>query len=80
VHYELKSFAAALADYDRAAALRPDAAPVHNNRGNAALERNRIEEALACYDRALALKPDYADALVNRGNALRALGRADARK
>jgi lipoprotein NlpI len=78
VHYELKSFADALAAFDHALRLKPDYAEAHNSRGNAALECNRIEEALACYDRALALKPDYADALVNRGNALRALGRADA--
>ncbi len=65
----------ALAAFDRALALKPDYAEAHNNRGNAALELNRVTEALAGYERALALKPDFVDALVNRGNALRYLAR-----
>jgi tetratricopeptide (TPR) repeat protein len=69
VHYELKSVAAALADYDRAAGLRPDAAPVHNNRGNALRELGHYADALAAFDHALRLKPDYAEAHNNRGNA-----------
>ena len=71
----MKSFAAALADYDSAASLRPDAAPIHNNRGNALRELGRREDALAAFDRALALKPDYAEAHNNRGNAALELNR-----
>ena len=52
-------------------------AQIHNNRGNALLDLNRLNEALASFDAALARIPNYAAALVNRGNALRSLHRAE---
>ena len=55
--------------------VAPDAAPVHNNRGNALRELGRHDDALAAFDRALALKPDYAEAHNNRGNTLLELNR-----
>jgi Tfp pilus assembly protein PilF len=78
-HYAMKSFAAALADYDRAVAIRPDFAEAHGNRGNALREMGRHREALDACNRALALKPDYNEGYNNRGNALIELNRpADA--
>ena len=64
----------ALAAYDRALAIRPDADTV-SNRGNVLQILARHAEALASYDRALALAPRHANALFNRGNALYALAR-----
>ena len=55
----MKSFTAALADYDRAIAIRPDFAEAYGNRGNALRELGRHSEALDACNRALALKPDY---------------------
>jgi len=66
----------AVASYDRALALRPDA-ETHFNRANALKELRRLDEALAGYDRALALDPDGAAAWYNRGNALKELGRPE---
>ena len=67
----------AVADCDRAIALRPDFAEALNNRGVALRDLWRLDEALESCDRALALKPDHAEALNNRGNILRDLGRFD---
>jgi len=75
----MKSFAAALADYNRAVGIRPDFAEAHGNRGNALREMGRHGEALDACNRALALKPDYNEGYNNRGNALIELNRpADA--
>jgi tetratricopeptide (TPR) repeat protein len=68
---------AALDNYDRLLAIRPDYPEALSNRGNALQALGRFDEALDSYDRALALRPEFADALNNRGNALQALGRFD---
>lgn len=62
----------------RAAAINPNDAAVHSNRGNALQALGRLEEALASYDRALALQPGYPEACLNRGSALQDLGRPEA--
>src|SRR5271156_284110 len=68
---------AALDNYDRALAVKPDDAEALYNRGNALQELGRFEQALESYKQALAVRPEYAEALDNRGNALRALGSFD---
>ena len=73
----LRRAAEAVASYDKAIALEPDAADTYYNRGSALLELRRFEEAVASYDQAIALKPDHTQAHCNRGNALLALGRAE---
>jgi tetratricopeptide (TPR) repeat protein len=65
----------ALANIDRALALRPDFVEALVNRGIALYGLERFGDALVDYDRAIALRPGYADALVNRGNALGRLQR-----
>jgi tetratricopeptide (TPR) repeat protein len=65
----------ALANIDRALALRPDFVEALVNRGIALYGLKRFGDALVDYDRAIALRPGYADALVNRGNALGRLQR-----
>jgi tetratricopeptide (TPR) repeat protein len=68
----------ALDDYDRAIALNPDSAELHNNRANTLRELDRHAEALEALARALALRPDYAEAYNNRGLILFAMGQRDA--
>jgi protein O-GlcNAc transferase len=57
----------ALANYNRALAVKPDSAEAFYNRGITLRNLNRLDESLTSYDRALAIKPDFAAALVNRG-------------
>jgi len=71
----MKRYDEALADYDRAIALRPDYAGAFLNHGVTLHELKRYEEALASYDRALTVWPDYALALSYRGITLQKLRR-----
>jgi tetratricopeptide (TPR) repeat protein len=65
---------AALADYDRAAALAPADDVVDFLRGRALQEAGRPALAKAALDRYLAGHPDHAEALVTRAKAQQALG------
>src|ERR1700722_751951 len=60
----------ALANYDAALAIKPQAADVLNNRAVALKALGRFDEAIASYDSALGARPDFLGAIVNRGNAL----------
>lgn len=55
----LGRWAEAVGCYDKALALEPDLAALHNNRGNALRNLGRAQEALAAFDRAIALDPLY---------------------
>jgi tetratricopeptide (TPR) repeat protein len=68
---------AALADYDKALALRPHFAEAHDNRGLLLQDMGDAQAALASHDAALALEPRRADAWFNRGVALQTLGRIE---
>src|SRR4051794_10155391 len=59
--------AGALADFDRAIAVRPDYAEAYNNRGFVRHALGDYPGARADFDRAVAVRPDYAEALSNRG-------------
>ena len=72
----LGRFEEAVAAYDRALAIQPDAESF-NNRGNALQNLNRPAEALASFDRALALDPRNIQALYKRGVMLTEMGRSD---
>lgn len=74
--HALKRFADAIASYDRALAIKPNA-EAYYNRGNSLLALDRFDAALASYDGALSVKPDYLEALSNRGIVLRNLNRFD---
>jgi tetratricopeptide (TPR) repeat protein len=50
--------------------VNPDHAPTWNNRGNALLSLQRVEDAMASYERALALAPDLPEAKRNRAETL----------
>src|SRR5262245_27358203 len=67
----------ALAAYDRAIALDPQAVEAHYRRANLLSQTGRSQEGLAGYDKAIALKPDYPEAFNNRGNVLHDLKRFD---
>ncbi len=68
-------YSAALADYERALALQPDAHETWHSYGYALDRLARYDKALAAFDRALALRPNYADALIGRGDALKLMNR-----
>eukprot|EP00933_Yihiella_yeosuensis_P034560 TRINITY_DN28031_c0_g1_i1.p1 TRINITY_DN28031_c0_g1~~TRINITY_DN28031_c0_g1_i1.p1 ORF type:complete len:366 (-),score=69.53 TRINITY_DN28031_c0_g1_i1:458-1555(-) len=65
----------ALADYDRAVGLGPDAPDAHLNRGAVYENLGRLEEALADYDFVLQSYPNDPAAWNNKGNALLGLKR-----
>ncbi len=64
----------AIALFEKARAMNPDAAEVYNNIGNAFSAQNRIIEAVAQYEKAIALRPDFPEAHMNLGMALLKLG------
>jgi hypothetical protein len=75
---ELKQLEAAIADFEKAIAIKPDQAGAYNNRGLALHGLKQLEAAIADYDKTLAVEPGYAEAYYNRGNALRDLGKFEA--
>jgi predicted O-linked N-acetylglucosamine transferase (SPINDLY family) len=66
-----------LPDLQKAAALSPEDAEVHNHLGNAWRGLKEFDKAVASYRRALEIKPDYAKAYSNLGVALQELGQFD---
>jgi predicted O-linked N-acetylglucosamine transferase (SPINDLY family) len=69
-------FAEAVANYDRALAVRSDA-DAFRGHGHALQGLDRLPEALASYGRALALNPSDVQALYKQGVILGELGQAD---
>jgi predicted O-linked N-acetylglucosamine transferase (SPINDLY family) len=69
--------AAALADLDRALALRPEAGALLIARGNALCGLDRLEEALSVYRHAQRLLPQDAEPALNEGHALILLHRPE---
>ena len=70
----LRDFAGAIPDYDKAIKLKPDYAFAFNNRGVAKDDLGDLAGAMQDYDKAIELKPDYALAFYNRGIAKKNLG------
>jgi tetratricopeptide (TPR) repeat protein/SAM-dependent methyltransferase len=84
-HYNLGSAFArlgrlddAVAQFERALALKGDLIGAHNNLANALVAQGRPEQALAHFERALALDPKLVEAQANLGTTLLGLGRLDA--
>jgi protein O-GlcNAc transferase len=67
--------AGALANYDKALAIRSDHIDALNNRAVILQELGRFEEALEGFDKILAVRPDDTNALNNRGMTFQKLGR-----
>ena len=70
-------YAQALAQFDRALAIKPQSAETHYNRGLALHRLGRSDEAIESYGRVIAIRPGLADAHNNRGVVFRDLGRYD---
>ena len=64
----------AMSALQRATALLPGDAGLHNNLGNILNQLGQYGEAEACFRRALLIKPDFAEAHYNLGIAVKALG------
>jgi tetratricopeptide (TPR) repeat protein len=73
-HARLRQHKAAIEDFNRAAQLFPEHAPIYNNRGNILLALGHAREAIKDFERAILLAPGYSAAYNNRGNALLSLG------
>lgn len=71
---ETEQFREAIAAFDQALAINPNAATAWNFRGNALSGLQRYAEALFAYDRAVALQPSYHQAWFNRGQLLTDMG------
>ncbi len=65
----------AMADLERAVALKPDLPEGQFNLGNALRAAGRLDEAVGRYEAALRARPDYPEAEDNLGTTLAALGR-----
>jgi tetratricopeptide (TPR) repeat protein len=70
-------YADALANYDKAIALKHDYADAYHNRGATLCELKRYDDALASCHKAIALKPDSAEAYINQGSILDVMQRYD---
>lgn len=68
----------AIADFNRAIELAPDAADPYLNRGAALEGKKQYQEAIADYERVLSINPEDAMAYNNRGNAKGGLGNWEA--
>jgi predicted O-linked N-acetylglucosamine transferase (SPINDLY family) len=75
VYQQMGRNADALVPMQKALALSPADAEVHNNLGIILQNLDRLEEAEASYRRALKINPDYAQAHGNLGSILQDLGR-----
>jgi tetratricopeptide (TPR) repeat protein len=84
IHYEQKNYAAALADYTRAAELvahLPNkGADALNNQGLSLQQLARPAEAVAAHSLAIQKLPNYTIAFYNRGNAYQFLNKLDSAK
>ena len=78
LHRQREDWAAALADFDRAAALKPDLAAAMVGRGLSLLGAGRSEQAAAALDRAIGLAPENLIARLGRARACARLGRNEA--
>jgi CHAT domain-containing protein/tetratricopeptide (TPR) repeat protein len=65
----------AIASYDQAIGLAPDAYEYWFNRGLALFHLQNLPQAIASYENAIAIKPDYFKAWFNRGASLGELER-----
>jgi|GEM_PF-1914578 len=68
-YYDLGQSSQAIADLDRALALKPDFFQAHINRGYIRYHLGEPAQAIADFDRALELNPDYANTYNSRGLA-----------
>lgn len=75
IHQDQGNHAESLIATQKALALLPNDASVHNNLATALLGLGRMEEAEACIQKALTIAPAYVKALNNYGSLLRHQGK-----
>ena len=80
MRYDLGDYQGAIAAFDSAIQLKPDAAEAYVNRGYVKGELGQLNAAIADFDTAIRLKPDLAEAYVNRGVAKASLNRTSGAK
>jgi tetratricopeptide (TPR) repeat protein len=66
----------AIADFDRALALRPNYPAALKERGRARLVMGQLNPALADFNQAIQIQPDYGQAYMGRAETLKKLGSA----
>ncbi|PZV17506.1 MAG: hypothetical protein DCF22_03530 [Leptolyngbya sp.] len=71
------NYSAAVEQYRKALALKPNQPEVMSNLGNALKESGSAEDAIACYRDAIALNPNYAEAHNNLGISYKEQGKLD---
>jgi len=74
----LGQFNAAVKDYEKAIAIKPDYSKAHFNLGGTLQELGQLDAAVESYKKTLVIESDYAEAHNNLGIALKALGQLDA--
>ena len=72
-----RQFDAAMAEYHKALAIKPDYLEARNNLGYALAQQGRFAVAVSQYRKALEIAPNHAMIHGNLGNALTALGQFD---
>ena len=60
----------AIAEINKALALRPDSAETYSNLGNVLLQNGEIDEAIASYKKSLAIDPLNPNIHYNLGNVM----------
>jgi len=73
-HKPQAMFAEALADFDKAIALRADDATFHRRRAHACLAAKQFAEALKSFDRAISLDPEFGQTFAERAELHKKLG------
>jgi tetratricopeptide (TPR) repeat protein len=66
---DLRQYAKAIQDYNRAISLDPKFAKAYNNRGNVYFDQKNFQMAIRNYNQSVSVNPDYKLAYVNRGLA-----------
>jgi tetratricopeptide (TPR) repeat protein len=75
--YRRGDFAAAVAEYRKALAIRPNFADIRNHLGMALAALGKEEEAIEQFQHALEINPRYLEARLNLAITLRDMGRAE---
>jgi phosphinothricin acetyltransferase len=73
-HKPQPKFQEAIADFDKAIALKADDASFHRRRAHACLAAERLEDALTSFDKAIALDPEFGQTYVERAQLYERLG------
>lgn len=66
---DMRQYAKAIQDYNRAISLNPKFAKAYNNRGNVYFDQKNYQMAIRDYNQSVSVDPDYKLAYMNRGLA-----------